>query len=185
MTEQTDDRIERALDDLCRLDDEFGLTPEDVRWVRERAQTIRAALAAAGAGAAEVDREAQVEAVTAALYEATRDPQDIDVPDVARRLVEAGVHAVPTVTAKVCGECYQTITAEDMADPERHRWEGHGEEADEPRHMPACPQPTVTAEQRGPGATHPAHWERHGHPGEPCPPYGCYGGADYGREVTR
>lgn len=35
--------------------------------------------------------EAQVEAVTAALYEATRDPQDINVPDVARRLVEAGV----------------------------------------------------------------------------------------------
>lgn len=55
MTEQTDGTVERALDDLCRLDDEFGLTPEDVRWVRERAQTIRAALAAAGAGAAEVD----------------------------------------------------------------------------------------------------------------------------------
>lgn len=43
MTEQTDGTVERALDDLCRLDDEFGLTPEDVRWVRERAQTIRAA----------------------------------------------------------------------------------------------------------------------------------------------
>ncbi len=32
-------------------------------------------------------------------------------------------------------------------------------------------------------ATHPAHWERHGHPGEPCPPYGCYGGAQYGAGV--
>lgn len=36
-----DDTIERALDDLCRLDDEFGLEPKDVRWVRESAQTIR------------------------------------------------------------------------------------------------------------------------------------------------
>lgn len=30
------------------------------------------------------------------------------------------------------------------------------------------------------GATHPAHWDRHGHPGDPCPPSGCYGGAQYG-----
>ncbi|WP_159795734.1 hypothetical protein [Puerhibacterium puerhi] len=35
--------------------------------------------------------EAQVKAVTQALYEATEDPFDIDVPDVARRLVERGV----------------------------------------------------------------------------------------------
>lgn len=35
--------------------------------------------------------EAQVEAVTAALYEATQGPDDIDVPDVARRLVARGV----------------------------------------------------------------------------------------------
>jgi len=34
-----------ALDELCRLDDEFGMEPSDVRWVRERAQAIRAALA--------------------------------------------------------------------------------------------------------------------------------------------
>jgi len=34
-----------TLDELCRMDDEFGMEPSDVRWVRERAQEIRAALA--------------------------------------------------------------------------------------------------------------------------------------------
>lgn len=34
---------------------------------------------------------AQVEALTAVLYEATADPDDIEVPAVARRLVERGV----------------------------------------------------------------------------------------------
>ncbi|QCB93329.1 hypothetical protein [Cellulomonas shaoxiangyii] len=40
--------------------------------------------------------EAQVEAVTKALYEATTDPHEIDVPDVARRLVARGVRVEVT-----------------------------------------------------------------------------------------
>lgn len=42
-----------------------------------------------------VDEE-QVAEVTKALYAATSDPYDIDVPDVARRLVQAGVRVVTT-----------------------------------------------------------------------------------------
>lgn len=38
--------VKGALGDLCGLDDEFGLSPEDVRWVRERARAARAALGA-------------------------------------------------------------------------------------------------------------------------------------------
>lgn len=37
--------------------------------------------------------EAQVDALAQHLYAATNDPNDIDVPDVARRLVTAGVRA--------------------------------------------------------------------------------------------
>lgn len=55
-----------------------------------------------------------------------------------------------------------------------------------PNHVPAPSHPAWDAltdaalaalTPAQPGATHPAHWERHGHPGEPCPPDGCYGGA--------
>lgn len=50
-----------------------------------------------------------------------------------------------------------------------------------------CPSDSARAAGDGAevGATHPAHWERHGHPGEPCPPYGCYGGTQYGAVVDR
>lgn len=37
----------------------------------------------------------------------------------------------------------------------------------------------MTEASEYPHATHPAHWERHGHAGKPCPTDGsCYGGAD-------
>ena len=33
--------LDAIRDDLCRLDDEFGLEPADVRYVREQARKIR------------------------------------------------------------------------------------------------------------------------------------------------
>ena len=95
----------------------------------------------------------------------------IDVEMLAERLIKRGT-APAQRGRRVCEVCryldHSTDQHADYTASVLANYEGrvHGTDAD---HAPGSGTP--------PGATHPNHWRRHGHEGEPCPTDGsCYGG---------